>query len=332
MSKQKKTVDYIIQHYAKKNPALKTATAFAPSNIALVKYWGKRDEDLKLPVTSSLSISLADYGAKTTLSFLSGQQDEVFLNGKSVDLQTEFYQRISLFLDLFRQPGQYYHLETQLNIPAAAGLASSACGFAALVLALNKLHQWGLDKPELSVLARLGSGSAARSLWHGFVEWQKGEQADGLDSFAKPLVEQMPDLCVGLLIFTTAAKPIGSTQAMKITQESSTLYKDWPARVEGDLLAIKQAIRAKDFKSLGKIAESNAIAMHQTMRAATPGIDYSASQTREAIAKVQALRQQGCCVYFTQDAGPNIKLLFLKAERQRIASIFPEALVLIPFA
>ncbi len=193
-----------------REPINTQAVAFAPTNIALCKYWGKRNTELNLPMTSSLSISLGDKGATTEVAEIQGQ-DEIWLNQQKVDLGTTFAQRLVQFLDLFRPAAKVaYRVRTQINIPVAAGLASSACGFAAVVLALDKLYGWELDESALSIIARLGSGSAARSLWHGFVEWHAGIAEDGMDSYAQLLPWQWPQLRIGLHIINSQQKPLSS--------------------------------------------------------------------------------------------------------------------------
>ena len=147
-----------------------TGEAFAPANIALCKYWGKRDETLNLPVTSSLSLSLGTLGSHCRLWRCDGP-DRILLNGEPLPPEHPFVVRASAFLDLFREaPGAGYAVEATNTIPTAAGFASSASGFASLVLALDQLHGWSLTRREASILARLGSGSACRSLWQGLVE------------------------------------------------------------------------------------------------------------------------------------------------------------------
>ena len=215
-----------------KTPIKPSATVYAPANIALVKYWGKRDNELNLPVTSSLSISLADKGTSTTLSVAHQAADEVFLNGEKLTAVSPFVTRLLSFLDLFRpRKDFYFRIETISTVPIAAGLASSASGFAALVLALNDWLGWALDLQSLSLLARMGSGSAARSLWHGFVMWQGGERDDGMDSFAYSLSYQWPSLRLGLLIHSTAEKHMSSRDGMIQTVQTSPLYTAWPAVV-----------------------------------------------------------------------------------------------------
>jgi diphosphomevalonate decarboxylase len=327
----------------------KVGKAFAPSNIALVKYWGKSDTKLNIPYTDSLSISLGNLGATTEISILDQDdynKDIIYLNNKVVDDQSEFYLRIKEFLDLFRvysantansthsthsthstataKPYNYYYkIMTTLNIPVAAGVASSACGFAALILALDNLFNWQLDKTNLSILARLGSGSAARSLWNGFVYWQKGNLSTGMDSYAYPLADLWPELCIGLLIISAEQKKVSSRTAMLRTVETSILYQlGWQEQVKRDLQLLKLAIQNKDLNLLGATAENNALAMHATMLAAKPAINYYTAETIEAMHKVWQLRQQGIDVYFTQDAGSNLKLIFAEKDRNLIKSNF----------
>ncbi len=297
--------------------------AFAPSNIALCKYWGKRNQTLNLPMTSSLSISLGEKGSKATITILDKDQDDIYLNDKQISNEHNFAKKLIAYLDLFRtEQNHHFHVDTHSNIPIAAGLASSASGFASIIMALNDLFQWQCTQQELSILARLGSGSACRSVYQGFVEWQCGTTEDGMDSYAIPLDNTWPELRIGLLIFSAQQKPISSRQAMQQTIETSKLYQAWPDTVVRDFANIKQAIHAKDFQQLGYAAETNALAMHATMQAAWPPIMYSSEQTIAAMNKVWQLRQEGIEVYFTQDAGPNLKLLFLQKDKEVIEDSF----------
>lgn len=299
--------------------------AFAPTNIALCKYWGKRNSDINLPVTSSLSISLPEKGAMTTLTFSNGQQDVIVLNDTQIDAESNFAKRLVQFLNLFR-PNQEWHLHVniKMNIPVAAGLASSACGFASLVAALNDLFGWNLPLRELSILARMGSGSAARSLWNGFVEWHAGVQSDGMDSYAEPLTVTWPDFCVGILSISEQEKPISSREAMQRTVSSSMMYAQWPKKVAQDLVIIRQALHTKNFPLLGGTSESNALTMHATMMSSWPPICYSLPETIAAMQAVWKLRKNGLELYFTQDAGPNLKLLFLESDLDAVKTIFPQ--------
>ncbi len=308
------------------------ATAFAPANIALCKYWGKRDAELNLPTASSLSISLGKLGSEVTLAPRAGH-DRFTLNGQLIAPESSFARRAAAFLGLFRPAPDFYYDVTATNtVPTAAGLASSASGFAALTLALNELFAWKLDRRKLSILARLGSGSASRSLFEGFVEWHAGRAPTGMDSFAEPLATKWPDLRIGLVVLSDKEKPIGSRDAMAQTRDTSPLYAVWPETVARDLVALKEAISQRDFTQLGEVAEGNALAMHATMLAARPAILYFLPESIEAIHTVHALRAEGCEVYFTMDAGPNLKLLFRKADLRYVIKGFPEVQVVAPFA
>ncbi len=315
-----------------KTRAKEQGSAFAPSNIALCKYWGKRDTSLNLPVNSSLSISLGNLGTQTEISVCEGV-DRVFLNGKMQDPSTSFSQRISSFLDLFRPMLGHggFEVRTENNIPTAAGLASSASGFAALVLALDDLAGWGLDRQKLSMLARLGSGSASRSVYDGFVQWYAGCQPDGMDSFAERIDHTWPEFRIGVLELSSAEKPVGSRDGMKRTVETSELYKSWPLQAADDLVTLHAAIDAYDFELLGKTAERNALAMHATMLAAWPPLLYLQPESIEQIHKVQRVRAEGLDVYLTIDAGPNIKLLFLEESETAVREAFQKLQIIKPF-
>ena len=310
-------------------PCKTIGSAFAPANIALVKYWGKRNTLLNLPFNSSLSLSMGLYGASTDISFNS--HDVVYLNDEKIDPQHTFSLKIIEFMNILMPDRPFFNINTRANIPTAAGLASSASGFAALILALNDLCSWDLPRHNLSCLARLGSGSAARSLWHGFVEWHKGIDPHGQDCFAQPFNICWPELCLGLLIIDIQNKKMSSRQAMQQTVETSPLYKSWPKTAERDLITLKQHITNKDFNAFGQIAEYNAVMMHATMMAARPTIIYTIPETLSMIHDIWRLRQDGIPVYFTQDAGCNLKVLFLEKQRAILEQQFPTMLTIKPF-
>lgn len=299
--------------------------AFAPTNIALCKYWGKRDSEINLPVTSSLSIALPDRGSLTNIAISRNKFDSVILNEAELPADSKFVQRLSEFLNLFR-PAQNWFLDIdiKMNIPVAAGLASSAAGFASIIAALNDLFGWELSKTQLSILARLGSGSASRSFWNGFVEWHAGIQADGMDSFAEPLKFEWPSLLVGLLVLTKDEKSISSRQAMQRTIDSSILYGNWPKKVARDMVILRQALQVKNFSLLGGTSESNALTMHATMLSSWPPVCYFLPETIATMHKIWNLRAQGLELYFTQDAGPNLKLLFMEENKETVLKEFPE--------
>ena len=305
-------------------------SVFAPSNVALCKYWGKRDSQRNLPTNSSLSISLGHLGSHATVS-LANTQDVFTLNGTPIPAHSRHAQRIARFLDYVRPQGTYFTIDLTLNIPVAAGLASSACIFASITMALNAGFQWNLSSIHLSQLARLGSGSASRSLESGFVLWHRGICEAGSDSFAEPIPVTWPTLRVGILLLHTAEKKISSRAGMQQTVETSDLYALWPARAERDVMALQEAIASHDFHALGKIAENNALTMHATMLNAWPPICYMEPETIQAMKTIWQAREAGLALYFTEDAGPNLKLLFEEKDTAAVTQLFPNLCITEPF-
>lgn len=309
--------------------------AWAPANLALCKYWGKRNTELNLPLTASISISLGKKGTFTLIEQNDSATNDIYiLNGKIIAPKTIFAKRLRAFLDLFRPTAStYYHIKTISTVPVAAGLASSASGYAALVLALNNLYDWNLTPQELSVLARLGSGSACRSLWHGFVEWDKGNDNsdDGMDSYAHPLPYVWKELRIGILMIDSSTKAISSRDAMLHTFQTSPLSSLWQEQSARDLAAIKEALESNNFELFGVTSEQNSLLMHALMQSARPPIMYSQPATLAAMQRVWDLRRAGIPAFFTQDAGPNLKLLFLEQHTPTIEKAFPEITIIAPF-
>lgn len=284
-------------------------TVFAPSNIALAKYWGKRCHALNLPMNDSLSISLGHYGATAQVKRINETSHQIVVNHQHIDPLSTHGQQYTQYLDLFAP--HRFALTLKVNIPIAAGLASSACLFAATATAIYSLFKTDDDLPTRSILARLGSGSAARSVTHGFMRWRAGVTTDGMDSFAESLCARWPELRVGILLVDTAPKPLSSRLAMRRTQALSPLYPLWPAFANQSVHALEQHIQARDFDQFGSWIEHNANTMHATIHS-TPGrITFTQADTVALQQSVIALRQSGVPVYYTQDAGPNLKILFL---------------------
>ncbi len=308
------------------------AEAFAPVNIALCKYWGKRDSCLNLPVNDSLSIALAGLGSHTVLTRLDGEQDEVFLNGVAVEPDSGFYKKVVAHIDLFRPLcAGAVRMETSNDVPTGAGLASSASGFAALTKALAGLYGVALSDEQMSILARLGSGSACRSLYDGFVRWHKGSRSDTMDSFARPVAGVWPSLRIGVLTLTDAAKSVGSREGMQRTVDSAVLYQAWPEQAARDIASLERAIAEQDFALLGSTAEQNAMAMHATMLASWPPLLYWLPESVAALQTVWKLREAGVPVYATMDAGPNVKLLFEQQSTELVQAAFTNLTVIVPF-
>jgi len=301
---------------------MNSATAVAGTNIALVKYWGKRDEALNLPATGSLSLTLDRLGTRTRVAFDGGAADRVTLDGAPAG--EKFAARAAAFLDRVRARAGLTAratVETSNSVPTAAGLASSASGFAALALAATRAAGLELAPAELSELARLGSGSAARSIFGGFVEMARGARADGRDAVARPL-DEGAGWDVRLVVAITAAgeKTIGSTAAMRQTAATSPYYEAWVRGVDGDLAAARAAIAARDLNALGAVAERSALRMHASAMAADPPILYWNPATLAAIATVRALRERGTAAFITIDAGPHVKVLCAAADAGGVAA------------
>ncbi|KAF8818737.1 diphosphomevalonate decarboxylase [Rickettsia endosymbiont of Cardiosporidium cionae] len=312
------------------------AEAFAPINIALCKYWGKKDSELNIAYTSSISLSIPSYGSHASISTnISLLCNEIFINNEKILPDAVWSKNLMNFVSLFNTIGCntiYFRLTLKVNVPISAGLASSSAIYASIILALNQLLNWGLLGRDLSILARLGSGSASRSVYYGFVEWCSGLDDNGMDSFAVPLNYKFDDLMMGLLVITTTKKNISSRNAMHCTVNTSPFYQAWINKTELDVVKLKDMIIGQNFVEFGKIVESNSLAMHATMLTSQPSIMYSTAGTVKYIQKILQLRNKiGPKIFFTQDAGANIKLIFLRHHQSLITKYFPTAKILDPF-
>jgi len=236
-----------------------------------------------------LSLTLDRLGTRTTVAFDDGARDRLILDGAPAgEAETA---RASAFLDRVRaraEIGRRALVTSDNSVPTAAGLASSASGFAALALAATRAAGLTLSPTELSALARVGSGSAARSIFGGFVEMARGERPDGTDAVAHPLLEAAGwDLRLVVAITASGPKAMGSTAAMTLTARTSPYHDAWIASVPADLAAARAAIAARDLRALGLVAEHSALRMHAAAMAAEPGIIYWNAATMAAIACVR---------------------------------------------
>ncbi|MFB9367389.1 diphosphomevalonate decarboxylase [Kitasatospora sp. NPDC001664] len=301
-----------------------SATATAHPNIALVKYWGKRDEDLILPLADSISMTLDVFPTTTTVSLLPGQGgDQVVIDSAAATGRT--LSRVTDFLDLVRRltgsTGRA-RVETVNTVPVGAGLASSAAGFAALALAASTAFGAGLDARDLSRLARRGSGSACRSVHGGFVQWHAGRPDDpdpDRSSYARPVEDARLELAMVAVLLETGPKTVSSRTAMARTTRTSPLFPGWIAATRADVHAMRAALRTADLARAGAIAERSALGMHATMESADPPVVYRTSASHQVLAHVRALRARGEQVWATMDAGPNVKVLCAPQEAARLA-------------
>uniref|UniRef100_A0A8R1DN98 Diphosphomevalonate decarboxylase n=1 Tax=Caenorhabditis japonica TaxID=281687 RepID=A0A8R1DN98_CAEJA len=253
------------------------ATVRVPMNIALVKYWGKRDEQLIIPLNDSISLTVDRLRAETTVRMIQGA-------------------------------GEHAVISTT-NFPVAAGLASSAAGFAAIALAIQRILN--LDDVQANRLARIGSGSACRSMFGGLVQWEKGEKADGSDCVAKRIgTETWPDLYCVILVFDDGRKKVGSSEGMRRTAQTSTLLqsrieKVVPQRIE----EIKTAFAAKDFAALARVIMADSNQFHAVCLDTSPPIRYLNDASWHLIELVEKFNENEIRAAYTFDAGPNACVL-----------------------
>ncbi|KAK9958564.1 hypothetical protein ABG768_010677 [Culter alburnus] len=310
---------------------LAMVTCTAPVNIAVIKYWGKRDEDLILPINSSLSVTLHQEQLKTMTTIAcsrSFQQDRIWLNGKEEDISCprlqSCLQEIRRLARKRRNTGDptsdvsivsnKVHICSVNNFPTAAGLASSAAGYACLVYTLSQL--FGVEG-ELSAVARQGSGSACRSLYGGFVQWKMGEWSDGKDSIAEQVESESywPELRVLILVVSAEQKSVGSTSGMHTSVKTSQLLKYRasvvvPCRMEEMIRVIRQ----RDFQAFGELTMKDSNQFHATCLDTYPPIFYLNNVSHRIISLVHRYNQYygETKVAYTFDAGPNAVIYTLQ--------------------
>lgn len=297
------------------------ATAEANANIALVKYWGKRDAKLMLPQNSSISMTCDGLQTKTTVEFSEKYKEDIAIINDEELLKDK--EAIVAHLNLIRGIAGIKlkaKMVSESNFPIAAGLASSASGFAALTVAAAKAAGLNLNERELSMLARRGSGSASRSIGEGFVEWFKGARADGADSYAESIVKKdyWKDFRMVTTIVAESKKKVSSRAGMAQTVATCPYYGGWLKTVEQDLETIRNGIKRKDFTAVAACAEQNCLKMHALMITTTPAIIYWQAPTLEIIHSVLEWRAQGVNCYFTIDGGPNVKVMCLEKDAKKI--------------
>jgi diphosphomevalonate decarboxylase len=285
------------------------ATAVAHPNIAFIKYWGNRDDALRLPANPSLSMNLGDLYTTTTVAFDEKlERDEVILDDQPAEEASSA--RVSSHLDLVRQQARLKaaaRVVSRNSFPTGVGVASSASGFAALTLAACAAAGLDLTEAQLSVLARRGSGSASRSVPGGYTEWLMGRGS--ASSFGRSVAPPSHwDLRDVVVVVSHEHKAIGSSRGHGLAV-GSPLHAARVATVPAMLAECKRALLARDLTSLGRIIEQDTIMMHAVMMSSRPPLYYWAPATLAIIRAVQDWRQHGLAVYFTIDAGPNVHLI-----------------------
>ena len=289
----------------------RTATSVACANIAFIKYWGNRDDRLRIPANGSISMNLGGLFSHTQVSFIAGlDRDQLTLNGATANLTT--HERASGLLDRIRTMAglrEYAVVESYNNFPTGTGIASSASGFSALALAASQAAGLELDETGLSRLARSASGSACRSIPGGFVEWQPGsdDQSSYAYSIAPPEHWDMVD-CIAVV--SQVHKPITSLEGHALAGTSplqAARIAGAPARLD----SCKEAILNRDFEALAEVVELDSNMMHAVMMTSTPPLLYWQPTTILVIQSVHNWRKQGLPVCYTIDAGPNVHVITL---------------------
>ncbi|MBM3886647.1 diphosphomevalonate decarboxylase [Candidatus Dependentiae bacterium] len=290
---------------------MKCVKVTANANIALIKYWGKRNEELMLPTKNSLSLTLAALKTTTTISFNNTVDCITF----GAENNEQLNNPISSFLNTVRNLfgiKRHFSIASTNHFPTASGLASSASGFAALALGINSLCKLQLNTQEISMLARLGSGSAARSVYGGIVLWYKGEALNGNDSYAEQLFDNnwLPDLRILILVTTTHIKKTSSRVGMQQSLQTSPQYAAWVEQSENRLHNLIQAIQKKDLSSIGSLTEADWEGMRDVILTTIPQLDYWNDASAMIIKTIKKLRQeQDIPCFITTDAGPHVKII-----------------------
>ncbi|MFH2010215.1 MAG: diphosphomevalonate decarboxylase [bacterium] len=302
------------------------AAATARANVALVKYWGNRDDERNVPATGSISVTLRDLTTRTEVVFQDGIPDSLQLDGAPASAEAN--RRVRVVLDLVRAAAGLRAgatVRSENDFPTGAGLASSASGFAALALAASRAAGLALEPAALSALARRGSGSAARSVLGGFAELAVGIEADGLDAVAEPLYDDSWPLAVLVVVTDPAPKAVTSAEGMRRTVATAPFYNGWLRAAPDDLAGMRAAIRDHDLPRLGELAEHSCLKLHGLMLSTRPALLYWNHTTLRVVQAVLELRRLGRFVYFTVDAGPQVKVLCAPGEaagiRRELAGI-----------
>ena len=294
------------------------ASASAHPNVALIKYWGKRKGAGNLPAAGSLSLTLGHLNTRTRVRFNGASaQDTLMLNGR--DSRRDLVRIRDCLAPLRKRAGNHFAVgvDSTNDFPTGAGLASSASGMAALALAAASALGVAEDGELVGRAAMAGSGSAPRSLFGGIVklsidaagQWQCA-------SLAAP--DEWP-LKVVVAVTETAAKTVDSRSAMELTRKTSPFYGAWLAGQDADLDEATAAVRRRDFERLAELAEHNCLKMHATVLGARPAVLYFNSATMECLHRVKALARAGSPVFFTMDAGPQVKAVCLPEALEGVA-------------
>ncbi|EMG46004.1 MVD Diphosphomevalonate decarboxylase [Candida maltosa Xu316] len=312
-----------------------SASVTAPVNIATLKYWGKRDKTLNLPTNSSISVTLAQDDLRTLTTAAASEsfeKDQLWLNGKLESLDTPRTQACLADLRKLREQVEQdenvpklskmkLHIVSENNFPTAAGLASSAAGFAALITAIAKLYELPEDMSELSKIARKGSGSACRSLFGGFVAWEMGELVNGEDSKAVEIasLEHWPTMKAVILVVSDDKKDTPSTTGMQSTVQTSDLFAHRITEVvPARFIEMKKAIIDKDFPKFAELTMKDSNSFHAVCLDSYPPIFYLNDTSKRIIKLVEGINKEEAIAAYTFDAGPNAVIYYDESNEDKV--------------
>jgi len=273
----------------------------SPINIALCKYWGKKDEDNVLAYTDSISLTLDSFYTDVVIEKKKDGKLEFYLN--DVLLTGDEREKMIKYMRAIEQDIEHMpiRISSKNTGPTAAGLASSSSAFSALSLALLTFFEKIYSFDELVELSRLGSGSACRSLLDGFVRWKKDGQIEKLVSAPK-------DLRVIVVLFSKKQKKISSREAMKIGVETSPYYDEYVKKNQVISNEMAPALKTFDFDKIGLLMEQSTALMHKVMETSSPKVSYPTKDSYRVMNLVNVYRGKGVTAYSTMDAGPNVKI------------------------
>lgn len=278
------------------------------ANIALVKYWGKKSTNPVLPFNPNISLRLDNLYSKTKIEYSLSDEDEFYINGEKQS--PEEVSKIISFIDKFAPKNRKKIKIISFNtVPTAAGLSSSSSGTMALVIACNKYFKLGKNTEEMITMAKEGSGSSCRSFY---------KMASWLEDGSVEEIKCDLDLAMLVLVVDENRKKISSRKAMELCVQTSKNFSDWVVKAKNDFIMLKEAIAENNFTKIGEITESNALAMHSTTKYANPPFTFLTEDSYKAMEIVKTLRKKGIEAYFTMDAGPNVKVLYLKENHDTV--------------
>ena len=278
------------------------------ANIALVKYWGKKSKDPVLPYNPNISLRLDNLLSKTKIEKNNNNVDEFYINDEKQS-QEEVDKMIKFISKFTPTEREAITIRSYNTVPTAAGLSSSSSGTMALVLACNEYFKLNKTTKELVEIAKEGSGSSCRSFYK-LAAWLEDGSVEELECSL--------DFGMMVLVVNEDRKKISSRIAMERCVQTSTTFEAWVEKAKSDFVLMKEALKEADFEKIGGITESNALAMHGTTSTSTPSFSFLTEESYMAMDIVKELRSKGYRCYFTMDAGPNVKVLYLREDQDKL--------------